>query len=315
MVKKILFILLLLVSFNNLKAQFVEVYAETDSADYYVGDYIYYKVSLKYDKNINVFFPSLKDSLVELEYIKEFPPVKSDGDKINEVYEFVFSKYDSAEVTIPEIPIEYTIGNDTSRFRITTNPVSFAVHTLELEPEADIKDVKFPITIPFNWLIGIIIICIILILGAIGYYLYRRYKKKRAAQEVIVPRVYVQPHKIAIDKLYELKDKKLWQQNLIKEYHSEITEIIREYFEKRFDILALEMPSSELLEKLSLNNEAQPVFDTTKEFLSNADMVKFAKFKPIPSVNEEMMEQAFEIVKKTIKEVGEVSFEEVQNVG
>ena len=182
MVKKLLFILLLLVSFNNLKAQFIEIYAETDSTDYYVGDYIYYSVSLKYDKNINVFFPSLKDSLDELEYIREFPPVKSEGEKINEVYKFVFSKYDSAEVTIPEIPIEYTIGNDTSRFRITTNAVTFAVHTLELEPEADIKDVKFPITIPFDWLIAIIIFLIILILAAIGYYLYRRYKKKQVGK-------------------------------------------------------------------------------------------------------------------------------------
>ncbi|MGD8780585.1 MAG: hypothetical protein PVH88_16665 [Ignavibacteria bacterium] len=315
MVKKLLFILILLISFNSLKAQFVEVYAETDTTDYYVGDYIYYSVSLKYDNNINIFFPSLKDTLDELEYIKEFPPVRSEGDKIQEIYKFVFSKYDSSKVTIPEIPIEYTIGNDTARFRITTNPVTLVVHTLELEPEADIKDVKFPITIPFDWLIAIIVLTVLLVLAAVGYYLYMRYKKKQAGKEAVIPKIVVPPDKIAVKKLHDLKDKKLWQQNLIKEYHSEITEIIREYFEKRFNILALEMPSSELLEKLTLNNEAQPIFDTTKEFLSNADMVKFAKFKPMPSINEEMMNQAFEIVKKTIKkEIEEKVTEEAASV-
>jgi hypothetical protein len=52
------------------------------------------------------------------------------------------------------------------------------------------------------------------------------------------------------------------------------------------------------------------IIDSTNEFLNNADLVKFAKFKPENFVNEEMMKQAVEIVNRTIENIPE----EVSNV-
>jgi hypothetical protein len=43
----------------------------------------------------------------------------------------------------------------------------------------------------------------------------------------------------------------------------------------------------------------QKLIDITGRFLENADLVKFAKFKPLPSVNDEMLKQAYEIVNRT----------------
>ena len=45
--------------------------------------------------------------------------------------------------------------------------------------------------------------------------------------------------------------------------------------------------------------KAGVIMETTYNFLSNADLVKFAKFKPMASINEEMMKQAIEIVERT----------------
>ena len=62
----------------------------------------------------------------------------------------------------------------------------------------------------------------------------------------------------------------------------------------------MELPTSEVIALLSRKRKAKPSLNTTYDFLSNADLVKFARFTPLGSVNEEMMKQAYEIVNKTI---------------
>ena len=91
----------------------------------------------------------------------------------------------------------------------------------------------------------------------------------------------------------------LRQKGMIKDYHSRITEIIRRYFQDQFYLPALELTTSEVMQYLKQVRRAEIIIDTTFNFLSNADLVKFAKFKPMASVNEEMMKQAVEIVEKT----------------
>ena len=110
----------------------------------------------------------------------------------------------------------------------------------------------------------------------------------------------------------KLEEKQLWQKGKVKEYHSEITEIIRKYFEDRFNLPALELTTSEAIDALRKRKEAEIILDITNSFLNNADLVKFAKFQPLVEVNEEMMLQAREIVNKTAKKAApEIKKEEV----
>ena len=74
-----------------------------------------------------------------------------------------------------------------------------------------------------------------LVVLALGYLGYRYWKKRKAASG---DAAYTPPprpaHIIAIDELGALKAKKLWQQGHVKEYYSELTEILRRYFENRY---------------------------------------------------------------------------------
>ena len=101
---------------------------------------------------------------------------------------------------------------------------------------------------------------------------------------------------------------------MIKEYHSRITEIIRKYFDERFNLHAMELTTNEVMDLLRTKNEAQVIFDITNDFLNNADLVKFAKFQPMSSINEEMMKQAFSIVNKTVPKVEEPKEEVTEDV-
>ncbi len=318
MVKKY-YILIFLLSFVFpllITAQDIDVFAVTDTTDYLVGDYIYYSLEISYDDDIEVYTTSLKDSIKVLEFISESPmEIGSKNDRTLETYHLIFSKYDSSVVTIPPIPIKYKIKSSGITDVIFTNPVTITVSTLEVNTNSDIQDVKAPIKIELDWIMILIILLILLAIAIIIYYFYRRYKLKRKG---ILPErkiIMVPPHQEALSSLRKLEEKKLWQQGMIKEYHTEITGIIRKYFEARFKFPALEMYSSQVLDELSGRHGAQGIREVTSDFLYNADMVKFAKFKPLPSVNEEMIKQAYDIVDKTKEIEEQLKVEEEINAG
>lgn len=298
----------------SLSAQSISVLASVDSSDYLIGDYINYTLEVRADKNTEVTTPFIKDSLKQVEIIKELPPVVNEDQNIKSTtYGYIISYYDSASVTIPSIAVRFKSQGSEEEKLALSNPVTFTVHTVAVEPQADIKDVKEPLTIPLDWKFILIIALIVLFVVAVAYYLYRRYKKKKAEMPVKKKIIKIPAHVRALTALSNLENEKLWQKGAVKEYHSKITGIIRGYFEERFSLPALELTSSEQMEQLKKAPDAENILSITNEFLNNADLVKFAKFQPMPSVNEAMMNQAKEIVNKTIlKET--VQVEEVQSV-
>jgi hypothetical protein len=285
----------------ELSAQNISARASTDTTDYVVGDYIHYNIKVDHDKNVKLFKPVISDSLKNLTLIKEDSTSETtNGNRVTTTYKYVLSGYDSAGVVIPQIPIAYQAQGDTAVQTVLTNPVILTIRTVPVDIQKDIKDVKAPITIPPDWGEILLWIFIILLVLAILYYFYRRYKKNKIGTLPERVTVKLPPHRIALNSLHTLEEEKLWQKGEVKEYHSRITEVIRRYFEERFNLPALELTTSEAVDQLKLRKETEPIREITYDFLSNADMVKFAKFMPLTSVNEEMLRQAYEIVNKTI---------------
>jgi len=301
MVKKFLVLIFILLFSSVSFSQQVTARAYTDSARYKVGDYINYTIEVNSDKNVSVKNPVIKDSLKNVEIINILNPATEEKDgKVITKFVYVVSFYDSAEVTIPPINVNFTITGDKNPHNVTANSVKFTVSTVDVDTAKGIKDIKEPETIPLNWTLILIIVLIVLLLMLAAYYIWRHYKKKNANKVVEEVKVALKHYEIALNSLKELEEKKLWQEGRIKEYHSEITEIIRHYFNQRYNLPALELTTTEVLSQLRNLGSARPILEITESFLNNADMVKFAKFQPFYSINEEMMKQAVEIVKRTI---------------
>jgi hypothetical protein len=325
MVKKIVFILFLLCS-NLSFSQGISAKASVDSTVYLIGDYIHYRINVNYDKSIKIIPPVIEDSLKDVDLIKVDNPVYAENNSgKSATFEFILSKYDSADVTIPPIDIYYRVGKDTlsqagidaadaSLKYVQTKSVQFSVRLVKIDLQKGIKDVKPPQKIPLDWKIIMLWILIILIVLGVLYYLYKRYKRNKSNQSVIRKEIKLPPHVIALNSLNTLDERKLWQNGKIKEYHSKITEIIRKYFSERFGLHALELTTTETMELLRTTKDTEVIRDITESFLNNADMVKFAKFSPLGSVNEEMMRQAVEIVEKTIPKPEPEQKPEVENV-
>ena len=316
MVKSLLKIFIILfLAVVDLSAQSISVLASVDSSDYLVGDYITYTLEVRADKNVTVTTPSIRDSLKKVEVIKELKTLSRETEKSkSRTYGFIISYYDSGSVTISSIPVKYKLNGTNEEKIALSNPVTFNVHTVEVQQQADIKDVKEPLTIPLDWKFILLIALLVLIILAVAYYFYRRYKKKKAQQPIKRKIIKIPAHVRALNALDKLENEKLWQKGEVKEYHSEITGIIRNYFEERFNLPALELTTSEQMQQLNKVSAAENILTTTNEFLNNADMVKFAKFQPLPSVNETMMKQAKEIVTNTMTNEPAQVVEEVESV-
>ena len=298
MVKNIFIILVLTFSFN-LFAQEISVTASTDTTDYMIGDHIQYTLLITMDKDVYIINPFFRDSLKNVDVLEIPDPKAEENENGKSVkYDYVLSRFDSAQVTIPPIKIEYRTKSDSTLKSVLSNSVTFNVHRMNVAMEEEIKDIKPPIRL-FNYLF-IIYILIALVVLVIGYFIYRKYFKNKPKPE-IKPKVEKIPlHQLTLRKLDQLEKEELWQKGFVKDYHSKITDIIREYFEKQFGLPALERTTTESLKLLSKHPQGIKVIDITSQFLSNADLVKFAKFTPLENVNREMMTQAKEIVNKTI---------------
>jgi energy-converting hydrogenase Eha subunit A len=314
MVKRVALIFLFLLN-ALLFGQDIRVKASTDTTSYKVGDYINYTLRIEYDKNIGIIPPLIKDSLKVADIIKLDTAVTTEENgRIVTIIKAVLSKYDSAVVNIPPIAIKYRTlkspgeklsANDSTLKTILSYPVTVLVHTLQVNPQAEIKDVKDPVKVPLNWLLILMWVAIAAVVLGAAILGWLRYKKNKANKVIAAPKIILPAHVVALTALNELEKKQLWQKGMVKEYHSEITEIIRAYFERKFDLRALELTTTEVNLQLKEKSGAANIIDLTNDFLNNADLVKFAKFKPENSVNEEMMKQALEIVNLTANYVAQ----------
>jgi CHASE3 domain sensor protein len=218
---------------------------------------------------------------------------------------------------IPSIMFFFQKDNKNTQSKVTnqlallvSSPISdeVAADTIKLAPIKDIivEPLKLQDFLPF--IIGLVVLAVMIILGV---FFYRRYKNKDQFEKV---RIRNRPaHEVAFEKLKQLKGANLWQQGMIKEYQSELSHIIREYVESRYEILALESTTDEIFNDLKEKDFDESLKDNLKEMLQLADLVKFAKAEPPVERHEQLMQFAEDFVNQTKKQPEVESVEKVVN--
>ena len=106
---------------------------------------------------------------------------------------------------------------------------------------------------------------------------------------------------MALEKLDEIKAQKIWKDGKIKEYQTELTDVVREYIGRRFGVQSTEKTSDETLRAMKPLIE-KDLFERLKGMLQLADLVKFAKWHTTPDENESALTTAYDFVNET-KEV------------
>jgi hypothetical protein len=301
-VKRVLLTVVLMAAmFPIAAAQSVSVDAKTDSSTIVMGNWFRFSLDVKHPASAILAMPQLKDSIGKFSIVREESlSVSRSGDTVTEHKEFFLSAYEPGQMSIPAIEFAYHNGSDTTRQSIFSNQIGIAVTGVEVDSAQGIKDVKEPLHLPLTWREILLYTGIALLLAAIVYaafYFRKKFKKTPAEKEIIVPPRAA--HIVAFEKLQTLEEQHLWQQGEVKAFYSAVTEIVREYFERRYEILALEMTTDEVLDQLRTKSIDNGTLHDIAALLFDADLVKFAKYVPVPSECESVIPSARDIVDQT----------------
>ena len=178
------------------------------------------------------------------------------------------------------------------------------IQPFEIDTTLAITDIK-PVQRAPIWWWGIIrwvllaIGCILLGIGAWYFIKWAMHRKKGG--ELQMAEVEKRPaEEVALEKLDRIKAEKIWQEGKVKEYQTELTDVIREYIGRRYEVKSTEKTSDETLRELKpLMAEQKELFERLRKMLSLADLVKFAKWHTTPDENESALLTAYDFVHET----------------
>ena len=278
----------------------IVVRAQMDSAAIMMGDQTTVRLEVSQDKGKFVRLPIIQDTLVAgVEVLKISKPdtldLKNNRIQINN--EVLITSFDSGLYYLP--PFKYVIDNDT----FETQSLSLKVVPVPVDTthaEFDIKGVDAPPFVLWDYVPAwVVYLLIALVVIAAGIYAYWRWGRKVKTGDAVDETQIIPPYERAIQALHELKDSKLWQQGQEKAYYTALTEILRVYIDQRFHINAMEMTSTQIVETLRRNEETKAVNQQLRDILEMADFVKFAKMRPLPDDNVQVMRYAENFVEET----------------
>ncbi|MGA3013579.1 MAG: hypothetical protein ABSD71_06050 [Bacteroidales bacterium] len=300
-------LLFLLISSTFAFGQGYKVTANLTSHTILIGDQVDLSLGFSFPNGTQVIWPTIQDTIlgnIQVIYRSKIDTsFSADKKTVQLTQKLKLTCFDSGFYTIPPIRFLYRNLPDTTIRSEQTEIQVLTVHTLAVDTTQAIKPIKGPVKIGFSlmdylpW-----IIAGLLFFGIAGFLIFYYFKRKKGEPIFVLrPAVKYQPHELALMELEKLRVKKLWQAGKIKDYHTELTEIIRTYIEDRFHLMAMESTTGEILEdienKTLVLKEYREILDKT---LSMADLVKFAKYLPLPEEHEKSLDYAIDFINKTI---------------
>lgn len=277
--KKQLYLLLLLLS-TAVFAQQKQVVTSIDTTKNKIGAEFKLSIKTTVDTSSKVIFPKLKN-FGALEVIQSYPidTVKMDG-RYELIKKYGLTQFDSGRYVVPSIRI-FINSKPFLTDSLLVEVANVQVDTLK-QKMFDIKDIA-PADNPIgNWWKYLLIIALIVGIGAFIYWFIKKRQEKKLQEEI-----YKTPIEKATTLLDTLEKKELWQKGEVKAYYSELTDIARNYIEEAIEIPAMESTTSELIQGLraaSVKKKmtlSQEIIENLERVLKQADLVKFAKSKPL----------------------------------
>jgi hypothetical protein len=300
-----LLIIIFLLSQASLTGQNISVSASFDSTRILIGDQIHFNIIIDQPAGSRLKLPFFKDTLSKNIVIVSGPvtdTVINTKDQLRITQKYLVTSFDSGHYRINPVFAEVANAQGIKRYysdysilevaRAKIAPPDTAMKIFDI-----VKPYRAPVTFGeiLPWLL-------ILLLTAVLVYALFRYiklfgKNKESEYE---PEIHEPAHVIAFRELERLRDENQWQKGETKKYHTRLTEILRQYLENRYGIFSLELTTSETLDALLKTGfKKNESYNKLKSVLTEADLVKFAKYKPEPSENEMSFENAWNFVNET----------------
>jgi hypothetical protein len=255
-----------------------------------VGERVKLTIEVTAPEGVEVRMPQLKETIGAFAVrAAHTPPDVPEGGRRRFAHTYELDTFATGDVEIPAVSVGFTDrrpdADETGqgvRGELAGEPLTIRVGSVlaDNEQPTDFRDIKSPVDVAVGsplaarWLLWATAIAVVAAI-VIAVVLARRRKHKAAAERI------VGPHEWASAQLVALAEEQLIEQSRFHEFYFRLTDIVRQYIERRFSIMAPEQTTNEFL----LQTRTSPVLtDEHREllggFLRAADMVKFARHLP-----------------------------------
>ena len=285
----------------------VQVDVKLDSLQLFIGQQTGLTLSVTLDTKQKLRMPDIKKgqelipAVEVVEVGKLDTAILNDGKRMTVSQAYTITAWDSAFYYLP--PMQVMV--DTTRYEsksLALKVYTVDVDTLHLDqffPPNDIME------LPFLWeewrMVVFGSILFLLMLACIAY-LWYHVKHGKPIVRFIRRKKKLPPHQVAMTEIERIKSERKWAEEDSKEYYTLLTDTLRNYIRDRYGFNAMEMTSSEIIERLiSENNEE--ALDELREIFRTADLVKFAKWSTLINENDANLVAAVEYVNQTKIEV------------
>ncbi|MBK7339608.1 MAG: hypothetical protein IPQ10_08345 [Saprospiraceae bacterium] len=197
-----------------------------------------------------------------------------------------FTVFDSGVYQLPDLSLHS--GSNPLYLQVSLAPDSTKV----FKPIKNIEETASKPAYLLFLLVGLAVIILSLIL--LWFFFHTDTSNKAAA----VYETRKEPWQVALEELQVLDQKKLWQQNQLKQYYDELNFIARRFISSGLHIHAMEMTSSEILDALSLAEIKIEANETLKNNFQVTDLVKFAQHIPEPEENQAAMQNIRQFIEQ-----------------
>jgi hypothetical protein len=244
-----------------------------------VGDRIRLTITVDHAAGARVVWPDSRDlSPFEVLAAESLPPA-TDGPRIRSGAVLTLAAFELGDLEIPSFEIQ-VVGPGEASETLATDRFGIEVVSVGVDEGGDIRGIRGPMRMPVSVITVSVWLILAVAIVVLAAWLYRRRKRRapgEAGSETVPPRP---PHEVALEALDRIEASPLLQQQRVKDYHIEVSEVLRAYVEARFFVPALEMTTREVMEGLHRAGAPGDFTDGLGRFLDTCDMVKFAKARP-----------------------------------
>ena len=282
----------------------VTVDAKIDSTRIFIGQQvgITVEVSANAGKNVEfMHYDSLQQMIPGVEVVNTAGPdtqLLNDGKRMVLTQRYLVTSFDSALYYIPPMTVKVDGKDYQSKTNLALKVLTVNIDTMKVDSIFPFKPEMKPAFSWDDWKPIIWMIVGLLLLTAMLVYVVIRLITNKPIIHRIKLRQHIAPHKVAMQKIAQIKEDKLVQSEDSKEYYTQLTDTLRQYISDRFKFSAMEMTSNEIIEHLQAENDEEALREL-RELFQTADLVKFAKYTTLINENDRNLVTAVEYINQT----------------
>jgi len=255
---------------------------EVSPKEIFIGDPVSMSINVVYSTGITpapVEFPKAAGEF-EIASAQSTAP-RPKGDRMEISHRLTLTTFSTGTVNIPPLSL-YFKNNDDSLAEAKTDEIAIRVKSLLAEKgdEGNLRPLKGLFNFRPLWPLWLLFGAVVL---GVAIWLFLRWRATRVALAPAgPPPPEFSPEEEAERALAELEQGPLVSEGRFKDFYSALSSILRRYASRRFGFSAQEMTSSELLLAFRKSAVSGEPMQTSRAFLDDADLVKFAKWTPEP---------------------------------